>query len=155
MNTLLAVIPLSVVMIAGPQIVSAVMLATSADARRTSLAYIAGVATAVVAGVTVLYVVVGLFYDPASTGSRGSSDDVLDSILVALLLLLALRVYLARKTTQPPTWMGKLQQATPRFAFGLGVLLFLVMPTDVITMFTVGSFLNRSEERRVGKECRL
>jgi threonine/homoserine/homoserine lactone efflux protein len=39
--------------------------------------------------------------------------------------------------------MGKLQSATSRFSFRLGLLLFLLMPTDIITMFTVGGYLGR------------
>jgi Sap, sulfolipid-1-addressing protein len=42
--------------------------------------------------------------------------------------------------------MGKLQTATPRFAFRLGLLLFLFMPTDLITTFTVGATLARNSE---------
>jgi threonine/homoserine/homoserine lactone efflux protein len=38
---------------------------------------------------------------------------------------------------------GRLQAADARFSFRLGLLLFLVMPTDVITMISVGSYLAR------------
>ena len=39
--------------------------------------------------------------------------------------------------------MGKLQTADAGFSFRLGLLLFLVMPTNIITMFTVGASLTR------------
>jgi Sap, sulfolipid-1-addressing protein len=39
--------------------------------------------------------------------------------------------------------MGRLQTADAGFSFRLGLLLFLAMPTDVITMFTVGASLTR------------
>jgi hypothetical protein len=35
--------------------------------------------------------------------------------------------------------MGSLQTADAGFSFRLGLLLFLVMPTDIITVFTVGA----------------
>jgi hypothetical protein len=41
--------------------------------------------------------------------------------------------------------MGKLATAGPRFSFSLGFLLFLLMPTDVITMITVGTSLARHD----------
>jgi hypothetical protein len=47
-------------------------------------------------------------------------------------MLLLVRVYLKRKETKPPAWTGKLQTANARFAFRLGLLLFLLMPTDII-----------------------
>lgn len=55
MRTLLAALPLAIVMSAGPQIVTAVFLATSRDARRNSLAFLASVAAATTVGVTVFY----------------------------------------------------------------------------------------------------
>jgi small neutral amino acid transporter SnatA (MarC family) len=48
-----AVLPLAIVMSAGPQIITAVFLATSKDAKRTLLAFLAGVAAATTVGVTV------------------------------------------------------------------------------------------------------
>jgi threonine/homoserine/homoserine lactone efflux protein len=47
------VLPMAVVMSAGPQIVTATFFATSADAKRNSLAFLCGVATATTIGVTV------------------------------------------------------------------------------------------------------
>jgi small neutral amino acid transporter SnatA (MarC family) len=54
-RALSTVVPLAIVMSAGPQIVTAVFLATSRDARRNSLAFLASVATATTIGVTVFY----------------------------------------------------------------------------------------------------
>ena len=50
---LLAILPLAIVMVAGPQIISAILLATSRDARRNSLAFVAGVALAITLGTLV------------------------------------------------------------------------------------------------------
>lgn len=135
-SDLLTALPLAVVMIAGPQIVSAIVLATSAQARRNSMAFLLGVALATTVGVTIAYVVAR---GAADKHARGGGGDAVDYVIIGLLLLLLVRVFLKRKETKPPAWMGKLQTARPRFAFTLGLLLFLLMPTDIITMITVGT----------------
>lgn len=56
------------------------------------------------------------------------------------------RVFVRRKESEPPKWMGRLQAATPRFAITLGFLLFIAMPTDVITMLAVGSSVAQNGE---------
>lgn len=127
---------MAIVMSAGPQIVTAIFLATSRNAKRNSLAFLSGVAVATTIGVTVFYLL----------GSQvGPSDDDektwLDWVIIGLLVVLTLRVYLRRKTTEPPKWMGKLQDANPRFALTIGLLLYLLMPTDLISMATVGAFI--------------
>jgi hypothetical protein len=45
-----------------------------------------------------------------------------------------------------PKWMGRLQQANPASAAGIGLLLYLLMPTDLISMATVGAYLARQGE---------
>jgi threonine/homoserine/homoserine lactone efflux protein len=135
---------MAIVMVAGPQIVSAIFLATSEQARRSSIAYVIGVALAVVIGVTLVYTVASVL--GASPSSRDdSAKGPVDYAIIALLLFLIVRVFLRRNDTEPPKWMGRLATATPRFAFKLGFLLFLVMPTDVITMVAVGVYLVRQD----------
>jgi hypothetical protein len=140
MKTLLTVLPLAIVMSAGPQIVTAVFLATSRDARRNSVAFLASVAAATTIGVTVFYLV----------GNAVSGDDSadagrnwLDYLILALLVFLAVRVYMQRKTTKSPKWMGRLETADPRFSAKIGLLLYLLMPTDIVSMATVGAYLAR------------
>lgn len=141
----LTILPMAVVMVAGPQIVSAVFLAMSERARRDSIAYVLGVALAVVLGVTLVYTVARLL--GVSAPSEGDSGKgPVDYVIIALLLFLAVRVFIRRNESEPPKWMGKLATATPRFAFKLGFLLFLLMPTDVITMVVVGMFLARRDD---------
>jgi cytochrome c biogenesis protein CcdA len=140
---LLAILPLAIVMIAGPQIISATLLATSQDARRNSLAFLAGVALAITAGTMVAYWVTGLVKSTARDTSQGTFATVIDWLVIVLLVVLMVRVFAKRKDTEPPKWMGRLQTADARFSFRLGLLLFLVMPTDLITMVTVGAYLAR------------
>jgi threonine/homoserine/homoserine lactone efflux protein len=145
MSELLTVLPMAFVMVAGPQIISAIILATSRDPRRSSLAYVAGVALATTLGVGIAFAVSGWFADPADQSSESTTNDVIDYLVIALLVVLAIRVYIRRTSTEPPAWMSKLQEATPRSAFRLGFLLFMVMPTDIITMLTVGTYLGRHD----------
>jgi threonine/homoserine/homoserine lactone efflux protein len=140
---LLAILPLAIVMIAGPQIISATLIATSQDARRNSLAFLAGVALAITAGTMIAYWVTGLVKTSTRPASQGTFATVIDWLVIVLLVVLMARVFARRKNTAPPKWMGRLQTADARLSFRLGLLLFLVMPTDVITMITVGAYLAR------------
>lgn len=136
----LTVLPLAFVMNAGPQIVSAIFLATSQNARRNSVAFLLGVATAATVGTGLTFLVIQAFGsdDPSA---QTSTNNAIDYVIIALLLFLVVRVYLRRNATEPPAWMGKLQTATPGFSFKLGLMLYLLMPTDIITMLTVGGYL--------------
>jgi hypothetical protein len=136
---LLAILPLAIVMIAGPQIISATLIATSPDARRNSLAFLAGVALAITVGTMVAYWVTGLVKTSTRPASQGTFATVIDWLVIVLLVALMVRVFARRKNTAPPKWMGRLQTADARLSFRLGLLLFLVMPT----MITVGAYLAR------------
>jgi threonine/homoserine/homoserine lactone efflux protein len=129
------VLPMSFVMIAGPQILSAIFLATSENWRRNSAAYIAGAALSITAIVTVAYFV------GSGISDAGASDDALYIAVLVLLVAAALRTFLHRKEAEPPKWMGRLQTAEPRFSFRLGFLLLGVFPTDILTSWAVGTFL--------------
>lgn len=144
MSNLLAILPMAVVMVAGPQIVSAIFLATSEEARRSSIAYVLGVTLAVVIGLSLVYALASLLGVTAASGDDSDKNWV-DYAIIALLLFLMVRVYLRRNDTEPPKWMGKLATATPRFAFKLGFLLFFLMPTDVVTIATVSIYLVRQD----------
>ncbi|MDP9227416.1 MAG: GAP family protein [Actinomycetota bacterium] len=138
MGGLQIVLPLAFVMIAGPQIICAVFLATSVEWARSSLAYIVGAALSITLIVTIAYLVVRGAKSSADSSSRGSEGQTLDVVLLALLLFLAVNVYRKRNQAEPPKWMGKLQDAKPRFSFKLGFLLLGVFPTDILTSLTVG-----------------
>ena len=139
----LTVLPLAFVMVAGPQLISAILLATGHDARRNSLAFLGGAALAVTAGTMAAYWLTGLLEGAAGPSGQGTVKTVIDWLVIVLFLFLMVRTYLRRKDTRTPRWMGRLQSADAGFSFRLGLLLFLVMPTDVITMFTVGASLTR------------
>jgi hypothetical protein len=128
-------LPMAFVMIAGPQILSAIFLATSENWRHNSAAYLAGAALSITLVVTIAY------FAGNGAADEGASNDALDIAVLVLLVAAALHVFLTRKTAEPPEWMGKLQSATPKFSFMLGFLLLGAFPTDILTSFAVGGYL--------------
>ena len=134
--SLLTVLPLAVVMVAGPQLLSGIFLATSEQWRRNSAAFVAGAALSITLVVTAAYFL--------ATGARsaGASNPTLSSVVLMILVVAAINVYRTRETAEPPAWMGKLTGANPRFAFRLGFLLLGLFPTDVLTSVAVGTTLS-------------
>jgi Sap, sulfolipid-1-addressing protein len=136
--TFLTILPMAFVMIAGPQIISAVFLATSVGWQRNAAAYVAGAALSITLFVTAAFFVTKAAKGGGGAPASGGTGDTLDIVILALLVVLAVRVYLGRKEAEPPKWMGKLQTASPKFSFRLGFLLLGIFPTDIITSVTVG-----------------
>lgn len=143
MSGLWTVLPLAFVMIAGPQIISAVFLATSFEWARNSLAFLLGAAASITIVVTIAYVVVAGARGSADAPSAGDEGRALDVVLLALLVFLAVNVYRKRHQAEPPKWMGRLETAKPKLSFILGFLLLGVFPTDLVTSLTVGTRLAR------------
>jgi hypothetical protein len=133
---ILKILPMAFVMIAGPQILSAIFLATSENWRRNSAAYVAGASLSITAIVTIA------FFAGTGASDAGASNDTLEIVVLLLLVAAALHTYLKREESEPPKWMGKLQTANPKFSFKLGFLLLGVFPTDILTSFAVGSYLS-------------
>jgi hypothetical protein len=140
------ILPLAFVMIAGPQIVSSFFLATSEGWARNSLSYVAGAAISVTAFTTAAYFVARGAKSAAGSAHSDTADKVIESVILVLLLILAVRTFVTRKTAKPPAWMGKLQTATPKMAFGLGLLLLGVFPTDILTSVTAGLHVGHKED---------
>ena len=128
-------LPMAFVMVAGPQILSAVFLATSEGWRRNSIAFMAGAALSITAVVTAAY----LLGNGASRA--GASDETLYIVVLVLLVAAMIHAYVKRHETEPPKWMGRLQTASPTFSFTLGLLLLGLFPTDILTSVAVGTYL--------------
>ncbi len=122
-------------MISGPQILSAIFLATSEGWQRNSTAFVLG------AALSISLVVAAAFFLGGGAIGQGFSGDTVHFVILVLLLIAMVRTFLKREQSEPPKWMGKLQAATPRFSLRLGFLLLGFFPTDVITSVTVGSYL--------------
>ena len=141
----LQILPLAITMMAGPQIMSAIIFVTAEKAVPLSLAFVVGVAIATTLGVLIVYLLANALDidlgDPSDSGSKGA---IVQYVLIALLALAAVKNYVRRETIEPPKWLGKLQQAGPRQALVTGLLVILLMPSDIIILLTVGTNLDQS-----------
>lgn len=143
----LQILPLAITMMAGPQIMSAVIFVTTPRAIQVSLGFLAGVALAALAGVAVmmgLAALLGTGVDLGDPSDRGSAGRIIQYVLVALLAAGILKNWLRRETVEPPKWLGTLMSADPRRAFRTGLLVILLMPSDIMVMLTVGVHLEQA-----------
>ncbi|NEW77302.1 GAP family protein [Streptomyces rhizosphaericus] len=144
----LQVLPLAVTMMAGPQIVAAVVLVTTARPVRVCLAFLLGVAIATAAGVALargIFALLGQAIAPGDSSDRGVAAVVVQLVLVGLLALVAVKNVVKRRTVEPPKWLGSLMEADPRKALTTGFLIILLMPSDIAVMLTVGANLEQHD----------
>lgn len=133
------ILPLALTMMIGPQIITSIILATAKEVVKPSLAYISGVALAATTGTIIFYLVANLFdLTDQGSGEPSRAALIIQGALVLLLVFASIKTYLGRQTVKLPGWMSKLQNTTPREAFKTGLLLILLMPSDLIIMSTVG-----------------
>ncbi|MGH2960907.1 MAG: GAP family protein [Solirubrobacterales bacterium] len=139
------VLPLAVTMLVGPGIMAAVILITTQDPVRVSLAYVLGFTISTAAGVAVALGIASLtgidFGDSDDTGSTGT---IIQLVLVGLLIVASVVTFLRRASSEPPKWLGSLMDATPGRALKMGLLIVVIMPSDIVIMLTVGTNLEQS-----------
>jgi uncharacterized membrane protein YidH (DUF202 family) len=144
----LAVIPLAITMNAGPQIMSALIFVTANKPLKLSAYFLGGVVIAVTAGVTITYTLASVLGNSVSLGDPSNSTslgNIIQYLLVGLLVFLSIRSYLRRETSEPPRWLGAMQNAKPRTAFMAGLLLLSVFPSDFVILVTVGVNLAQND----------
>jgi Sap, sulfolipid-1-addressing protein len=144
----LQVLPLAITMMAGPQIMSAIIFVTAVKPVRLSAAFLAGVAIGSTAGLTITFALATLLGSGISLGAssnNGSLGSIIQYVLVGLLAFLAIKNYVRRETIEPPRWLGALQNAGPRTAFTTGLLLLSVFPSDFVVLVTVGVNLAQND----------
>lgn len=141
MTLFLTALPLAFVMIAGPQIISSFFFATAPRWRPISAAYIAGAAISMASIVTIAYFVAKGIKSSAGSSHKDDVKRYIDYVVIALLAFAGVYTFLKKRHADPPKWMGKLEGATPKFAFTLGFLLLGVFPSDLATSASVGSHL--------------
>src|SRR5829696_1814181 len=143
MNT--AILPLAITMMAGPQIMSAVVFVTSENPVKKSIAFVLGVLVAATVGVAALRGIQSLIGgDLGDSSDGGSTGHIIQYALVALLVAAAIKNYVKRETIEPPKWLGKLQHADAKQALKTGLLVILFMPSDLIVMLTVATNLEHN-----------
>ena len=127
---------------------SAIIFVTASKPLKLSTYFLAGVAIAVTAGVTVTFALATLLGSGVPLGDssdNGSIGNIIQYLLVGLLVFLSIKNYLGRETIDPPRWLGALQNAKPRTAFTTGLLLLSVFPSDLIILVTVGMNLAQQD----------
>ena len=142
-----AILPLAITMMAGPQIMSAIIFVTASKPVKVSASFIAGVAIATTVGVAIALAAVSLLGNSVSLGDsseNGSTGHIIQYLLVGALVALAVKNYLGRETAVPPRWLGALQSADSKKALMTGLLVILLMPSDIIIMLTVAVNLVQS-----------
>ena len=144
----LAILPLAITMMAGPQIMSAIIFLTGSKPVKVSVSFIAAVAIATSVGILITHTLAALLGNSVSLGNpsnKGSLGHIIQYALVGLLVLLALKNYVRRETIEPPRWLGTLQSADSKTAVKTGLLLILLFPSDVIILLTVGINLEHND----------
>ena len=136
-----AILPLAITMMAGPQILSAVIFATSDKPYQTSSFFVAGVATGTTVGLIIAMALAGVFGDQLGGGEPSSTAQYVQIGLVGLLILASLGTYRKRDSIEPPKWLGALQKAAPPRAFLVGAALVMFFPSDVAVLLTSGVHL--------------
>jgi hypothetical protein len=149
----LAVLPLAITMNAGPQIMSAIIFVTANKPLKLSAYFITGVVIAVSVGVTITYTLASVLGNSVSLGDSsdsGSLGNIIQYLLVGLLIILSIKSYVNRETSEPPRWLGALQNANPKTAFTTGLLLLSVFPSDFVILVTVGINLAQQNASLLG-----
>jgi SNF family Na+-dependent transporter len=149
----LAVIPLAITMNAGPQIMSALIFVTANKPLKLSAYFLGGVVIALTVGVTITYTLASVLGNSVSLGDSsdsGSLGNIIQYLLVGLLVVLSIKSYVGRETSEPPRWLGAMQNAGPRTAFTTGLLLLSVFPSDFVILVTVGINLAQNDASLLG-----
>jgi Sap-like sulfolipid-1-addressing protein len=142
-STQLQILPLALIMVMGPQILTAIFLVTSHEPVKNSAAMIVGV---VVAATLSLAIWFGL-YDVLNIKPRsGSGPSTADYVVAGLLALAGIHTFLGRHEASVPKWMTALQEAEPKRAFTLAFLLILLMPTDIVAVISTVHWLHDNHD---------
>jgi hypothetical protein len=137
----LDILPLAITMMAGPQIMSAIIFVSSSKPVKVSVSFVTAVAIATALGVLITRTLAALLGNIVSLGVPSdlrSLGHIIQYLLVGLLIALAVKNYVNRETIEPPRWLGTLLTADWRMALKTGLLLILIFPSDVIVLLTVG-----------------
>lgn len=138
--TEIAILPLALTVMLGPQILVGMLLIMRKDAIKSSLVYTLSIVSTLILTTFIYYSLIqntGLHN--ASVGGR----PVLKHLLILLFIVLIIRSIVHRnKITEPPKWMKGISSASMGEIFIIGLCLIAFMPTDIIVAFSVGKILN-------------
>jgi hypothetical protein len=140
----LHILPLALVMIAGPQILSSIFLATTERWKVNSALFISGAALSITIVTTFAYL-----FAHVQTDGGSSQSSAIHAAIAVMLGVAMVHTYMTRNRAPGPSWMSRLEGASPWFAFALGFLLLGVFPTDIFTSFSVGTYVAAQGDRWV------
>jgi Sap, sulfolipid-1-addressing protein len=141
-TTQLQILPLALIMVMGPQILTAIFLVTSKEPVKNSVAMLIGVVAAATLSMLIWY---GLSSALGISPPSGSGPSTADYVVAGLLAVAAVHTFLGRGTATVPKWMTALQQAEPKRALSLGFLLILLMPTDIVAVISTTHWLHDND----------
>lgn len=143
----LQILPLAITMMVGPQIMAAIIFLTTPKPVKISASFIAAVGIATTAGLIITGALAALLggVSLGDSSNAGSLGNLIQYLLVGLLVVLAVKNYVNRETVEPPQWMGTLQNADWKTALKTGLLVILLMPSDIIIMLTVAVNLEQND----------
>jgi Sap, sulfolipid-1-addressing protein len=141
-TTSLQILPLALIMVMGPQILTAIFLVTSGEPVKNSGALLVGVLVAASVSMLIWF---GLYNALGINPRSGSGPGTADYVVAGLLALVGIHTFLGRKTATVPKWMTALQRAEPKRAFSLGFLLILAMPTDIVAEISTVHWLHTND----------
>lgn len=140
------ILPLTLAIAVSPlTIVAVILMLLSPNARRTGIGFLLGWGIGIVVPVTVFVLVAGAL--PPKTGSGGPDPirAIIQFVLAALLLLLAVVQW--RRRPEPgaepalPTWMSAIDSFTFARALGLGLLLSIPRPKNLLIAASAGMLI--------------
>jgi hypothetical protein len=141
-TTQLQILPLALIMVMGPQILTAIFLVTSREPVKNSVAMLIGVVVAACLSLAIWFgIVKAVGIDP----KEGGGPTTADWIVAGLLALAAIHTFLGRGNASVPKWMTALQEAEPKRAFTLAFLLILLMPTDIVAVISTSNWLHDND----------
>jgi hypothetical protein len=142
-TTQLQILPLALIMVMGPQILTAIFLVTSREPVKNSVAMLIGVVVAACISLAIWFgIVKAVGIDPKESGG----PTTMDWIVSGLLALAAIHTFLGRGDASVPKWMTALQEAEPKRAFTLAFLLILLMPTDIVAVISTANWLHDNDQ---------
>jgi hypothetical protein len=142
-TTQLQILPLALIMVMGPQILTSIFLVTSREPVKNSIAMLVGVVLAACISLAVWFgIVKAIGIDP----KEGGGPTTADWIVSGLLALAAIHTFLGRGKASVPKWMTALQEAEPKRAFTLAFLLILLMPTDIVAIISTANWLHDNDK---------
>jgi hypothetical protein len=141
-TTQIQILPLALIMVMGPQILTAIFLVTSKEPVKNSIAMLIGVFTAASLSILVWF---GLYEALGINPPSGSGPSTADYVVAGLLALVGIHAFLGRHHASVPKWMTALQEAEPKRALGLAFLLILLMPTDIVAVISTVHWLHNDD----------